>query len=114
MLKRIAWLVLAATVALAAILAVVIVPQANRVVDGKAVEPIGLPGLTILDVRATSATVAPAGKPEDAPAIQDLADRSLLHLGQAGSTLVLFDHRTDEAVHVPAADVVLRVAAPKR
>jgi hypothetical protein len=66
--------------------------------------------LTILVIHADPATVEPAGKPGDSPAADRLRGRRLLHLGQAGGTVVFYDSAAQRAVYVPASAVILHVA----
>jgi hypothetical protein len=58
---------------------------------------------------AQNATINPVAKPGDMPHIDALNRRRLLYLGQSNSLLVLYDHESDEAIYVPASDVVLRI-----
>jgi hypothetical protein len=50
--------------------------------------------LPILAIRANRASVQPAGKPEDFPALQQLQGHILMYLGQSEGTVVLFDVNT--------------------
>lgn len=94
---------------------------ARAVRAGKPVTPIRLPRppplpplvvlpLPVLAIRADPATIEPAGKPEDNPAVARLRGRRLLYLGQANATVVLYDPSIQQAVYVPAGSVVLRVS----
>jgi len=65
--------------------------------------------LPILAIRADPATVEPAGKPGDAPAVERLGRREVLYLGQASGTVVLYDPAAQQAVYVPASSIILRV-----
>jgi hypothetical protein len=66
--------------------------------------------LVILAIHADPATVEPAGKAGDSPAVERLQDRELLYLGQSGGTVVLYDASSQRAVYVPASSIVLHVA----
>jgi hypothetical protein len=66
--------------------------------------------LPILAVRADAASVEPAGKPKDFPALQQFHDdEKLMYLGQSEGTVVLFDARTKTAIYLPASSIVLQV-----
>ena len=64
----------------------------------------------ILAVHADPATVEPAGKPGDSPAVERLRGRKLLYLGQSGGIVVLYDAAADRAVYAPASALILKVA----
>jgi hypothetical protein len=64
----------------------------------------------ILAVHADPATVEPAGKLGDSPAVERLRGRKLLYLGQSGGVVVLYDAAADRAVYVPASALILKVA----
>ncbi len=95
---------------------------ASHVKSGKPVDAIEFPGsyapdppsffqrLVVLAVHADPAAVEPIGKPDDAPAAARLQGRKLLYLGQADSTVVLYDPTAQEAVYLPAGSVILRVS----
>jgi hypothetical protein len=89
---------------------------ARDVKAGHAVHPLRPPvpdmsvPLTILAIHADPATVEPAVKPGDSPAVERLRGRRLLYLGQAGGTIVLYDAAAQRAVYVPASAVILQVA----
>jgi hypothetical protein len=90
---------------------------ANDVKVGKAVRPIRfpvtqIPAFAVLAVRASPAVVEPAAKAGDLPAVERLHGRSLLYLGQANGTVVLYDPSNDaeQVVYLPASSIVLRVS----
>jgi hypothetical protein len=69
-------------------------------------------GIKILAVRADPVLVWAAGKPDDAPAVEKLVNRTdLLYLGQANSTIVLYDPRQHQAIYLPASTVMLSIGA---
>jgi hypothetical protein len=84
-------------------------PRADAASQGRPVAPVRLFGLTVLAIRADSASVEAVGKSEEAPAIKSLQSRALLYLGQANSTVVLYDSKEKQAVYLPASSVLLRV-----
>jgi hypothetical protein len=65
--------------------------------------------LILLAVRAEVASVEPAGKPADFPAVERLRENDLLYLGQSAGTVVLWNADMQEAVYVPANSIVLHV-----
>ena len=94
------------------LLPVVAKESAEDVMRGEGVAPIyplttSLP--PILAIRADPAIVEPAGMPEEVRAAKQLRDRKLLYLGQANSTVVLYDSDANQAIYVPASSIILRV-----
>jgi hypothetical protein len=68
------------------------------------------PALVVLAIRGDPATVEPAGKPGDAPAVALLQSRRLLYLGQSSGTAVLYDATGQQAVYLPTGSVILHVS----
>jgi hypothetical protein len=60
-------------------------------------------------LHAQNATIRPVAKPGNMPHLDAVSRRRLLYLGQSNSILVLYDYESDEAIYVPASQVVLRV-----
>jgi hypothetical protein len=110
------------TVLIAILLAFYALPRvassrADQVMAGKPVLQPRLPllPLTLLAIRADPAYVAATGEPGKTPAVNMLEMRSnlsppLLYLGQANSTVVLYDSNNNEAIYVPSSSLLLRVA----
>jgi hypothetical protein len=65
--------------------------------------------IPILAIHADPATLEPAGKPGDSPAVQRLRGRKLLYLGQSGGTVLLYDSTVQRAIYMPANSIVLQV-----
>jgi hypothetical protein len=85
---------------------------ANAVKAGKPLRPIAMPGRNqypLLTIHADPVTVEPSGKPDESPATDRLKCASLLYLGQAGGTVVLYNPAIQQAVYVPASAVILHV-----
>jgi hypothetical protein len=89
------------------------VGAAHAVKAGKPMRPLQVefPGgaslPTLLAIHAEPATVEPAGKPGDSPALEHLQDHDLLYLGQSAGTMVLFDAESQQAIYVPSNSVIL-------
>jgi len=66
--------------------------------------------LLMLAVHADPATVEPAGKPEDTPGVERLRSHTILYLGQANGTVVLYDANAQQAIYVPANSIILHVS----
>jgi hypothetical protein len=84
-------------------------PRANEVRRGQEVSPVRVFGITVLAVRASHAAVRATGKPGETVAIDYLRSRDLLYLGRTDGTIVLYDSRSDEVIHVPASLIVLQI-----
>ena len=62
-------------------------------------------------LRADPVLVSTAGKPNDAPLLQELSKRSdLLYLGQANGTVVLYDSVQQQALYLPANAIILKIS----
>jgi len=95
---------------------------AREVRSGKVVDAIEFPGryvpdlpsffprFVVLAIHADPATIDPMGKPSNAPATVQLQGHKLLYLGQANSTVLLYDPAVQQAVYLPAGSVILHVS----
>jgi hypothetical protein len=85
---------------------------AKAVMAGRPVAQVRLGNLiTVIDLRAEAVTLV-AAKSTDS-AVRSLAKRTdLLYLGKADGTVVLFDPRARQALHLPADAVVMRLSRP--
>ena len=85
---------------------------ARAVLAGKPVAQVRLGNLiTVIDLRAEAVTLVAARSSN--PAVSSLAKRTdLLYLGKADGTVVLFDPRARQALHLPADAVVMRLSRP--
>ena len=85
---------------------------AEAVLAGKPVAKVRLANLiTVMDLRAEAVTLVAARS--SAPAVTSLAKRTdLLYLGKADGTVVLFDPRARQPLHLPADVVVMRLSRP--
>jgi hypothetical protein len=116
-LKVVVW----STVLLVVVLAFYQLPRmasdrAQQVALGNPIVPPRLPvlPLTLLAIHADPAYVIATGEPGKTPAVDALATRSglqppLLYIGQANSTVVMYDSVRDEAVYVPSSSLLLKV-----
>jgi hypothetical protein len=86
-------------------------PRADEVRRGQEVSPVRVFGITVLAIRASHAAVRATGKPGETVAIDYLRSRDLLYLGRTNGTIVLYDSQSDEAIHVPASLIVLRIGS---
>jgi len=84
----------------------------RSVLAGKPVAQVRLGNLiTVIDLRAEEVTLIAAGS--SSSAVTRLAKRTdLLYLGQADGTVVLFDPRARQALHLPADAVLIRLSRP--
>lgn len=85
---------------------------ARAVLAGKPVAQVRLGNLTtVIDLRAEAVTLV-AARPSS-PGVTRLAKRTdLLYLGKADGTVVLFDPRARQALHLPADAMVMRLSRP--
>jgi uncharacterized membrane protein YidH (DUF202 family) len=85
---------------------------ASAVLAGKPVAQVRLANLiTVIDLRAEAVTLVAARSSN--PAVTSPAKRTdLLYLGKADGTVVLYDPRARQALHLPADAVVMRLSRP--
>jgi hypothetical protein len=85
---------------------------ARAVLAGKPVAQVRLANLiTVIDLRAEAVTLIAARSSN--LAVTRLAKRTdLLYLGKADGTVVLFDPRARQALHIPADAVLMRLSRP--
>jgi len=85
---------------------------ARAVLAGKPVAQVRLANLiTVIDLRAEAVTLV-AARPGNS-AVTSLAKRTdLLYLGKADGTVVLFDPRARQALHLPADAALMRLSRP--
>jgi hypothetical protein len=80
-----------------------------QVREGHPTKPALLP-IRLFALRADPVQVSSATKPGETPEITNLAQKNdLLYLGQAGGTVVLYDHTQHQAIYLPASMVVLKI-----
>jgi hypothetical protein len=81
---------------------------AQSVKDGSPVSA-KLGPVDVLSIRANTANVEALSKAGENPAIDRLAGRTLLYLGQNGGTAVLYDSTSDDVLYLPTSEIVLVV-----
>lgn len=85
---------------------------ADRVKQGKPVEPVMIIGVEILGVRADLAQVEPVADGDESATLRALERRpdvnpELLYLGRSSAAVILYDSKTQSAEHIPDAYVIV-------
>jgi hypothetical protein len=85
---------------------------ARAVLAGKPVAQVRLANLiTVIDLRAEAVTLV-AARPSNLTVTRVAKRTDLLYLGKADGTVVLFDPRARQALHLPANEVLMRLSRP--
>jgi hypothetical protein len=103
-----------ATIALVAGLVLTVrgisVSRAESVKAGQPVSPISLLGLNLLAIHADAATISPAGEAsKSSTSLNSLSGRTMMYLGQANGTIVLYDARNQRTLTLPQSLVILQI-----
>lgn len=111
------WMPAAATAAIVALTVLVADKGADYAADVRAGKPVRIGSTTFASfgVRATPVLVQPTDNSKETPTLGNLSQRAteppgLLYLGQSAGQVVLYDARTQAAVHVPADFLVIELA----
>ena len=83
--------------------------DAEDIRNGDNISPGRIGPLIIAPQMAHPAQVSPAGKPEEAKAIEGLKGHKIVYLGQANGVVVLYDSNSNAPTYLPSSAVVMRV-----
>ena len=86
------------------------ISRAESVKAGRPVGPISLLGLNLLAIHADAAIISPAGEASKSSAsLNSLSGRTMMYLGQANGTIVLYDPRNQKTLALPSSLVILQI-----
>jgi hypothetical protein len=82
---------------------------AGGVKSGLSTEAARFGPLIVYPLNAYPARLAPAGKSDEAQAINELAGKRLLYLGQSNGSLVLYNSTDGGAIYIPTGSAIMQI-----